>query len=39
MKIGFAFSMTWIAFVVGFTVLGWLISHGDPVLLAHLVIP
>jgi hypothetical protein len=35
-KLFLAFSITWLAFVVGFTLLWWLISQGDTTLLQNL---
>ena len=34
----FAFAITWLAFVVGFTVIAWVASQSDDVLLRNLVV-
>jgi hypothetical protein len=37
-QLGLAFSITWLAFVFGFTLLFWLFSRNDPVLLENLMV-
>jgi hypothetical protein len=38
-QLGLAFSITWLAFVLGFTLLVWLSSQSDNVLLENLFVP